>query len=329
MARAGRNQQRLLDLSGRRYLITGSTRGLGYFATEQLVRAGAHVIMTGRSPNRLQAAHAAILRRVVERADADQTGAPPGSVETLLMDVSNFGSIRAAAATARTRGPLHGLLLNAGIVHAPKKRRTAGGHELVFATNVLGHFALAGELLQNLAVVSGRMVWLGSMSTALGAYEPVDPELTTRYTPWRAYVQSKVATTVLGLEADRRLREAGVPAASVVVHPGYAISGRTIGIRGVNEPTRLTRFVDSLQLPIAQSKDTGAHNLVRALTDPEISGGEYWGPRFIVHGAPHRGRATRTERDPEVGVRLWEYCENATRVRWPFEKAAKARRRRR
>ncbi|WP_029145337.1 SDR family NAD(P)-dependent oxidoreductase [Microbacterium luticocti] len=319
MAQNGWDPQRLPDLSGRRFLVTGSTRGLGYFATEQLVRAGAHVIMTGRNPNRLQAAHAAIERRV-----GDASG---GDVETLLLDTSNFGSVRAAAATARGRGPLHGLLLNAGIVHPPKQRRTAGGHELVFATNVLGHFALAGELLQNLAVVNGRMVWIGSMSTSLGDYEPIDVELAEGYTPWRAYVQSKVATTVLGLEADRRLRDAGVPASSVVAHPGYSISGRTTGVRGVNEPSRMTRFVDNLQTPFSQSKERGARSLVRALIDPAIAGGEFWGPRFVVHGAPHRGRPAKLTRSPELGQRLWEYCENATRVRWPFEKAAKARRR--
>ena len=68
-----------------------------------------------------------------------------------------------------------------------------------------------------------------------------------------------------------------------------SISGRTIGVRGVNEPSRTKRFIDNLQTPIAQSKDRGARSLVRALIDPEVGGGELWGPRFGVHGAPHRG----------------------------------------
>jgi NAD(P)-dependent dehydrogenase (short-subunit alcohol dehydrogenase family) len=329
VARTAWDPRRLPDLNGRRYLVTGSTRGLGYFATEQLVRAGAHVILTGRNPNRLASAHAAIERRVPDAAtDADGARHPTaGSVETLLLDTSNFGSIRAAAATARTRGPLHGLLLNAGIVHPPQHRQMVGGHELVFATNVLGHFALAGELLQNLAVVGGRMVWLGSIAALAGDREPVDLELATGYRPWRAYVQSKVAVTVLGLEADRRLRSSGVPVTSVVAHPGYSISGRSPGVRGVNEPSRMTRFVDNLQTPFSQSKEHGAYALVRALIDPDIEGGQFWGPRFVVHGHPHRATPARPTRDPELGARLWQYCEDATRVRWPFEKAARARRR--
>lgn len=308
--------EHLPDLTARRYLVTGANAGLGYFASEQLVRAGATVYMTGRSPNRLMAARAAVRRRVPDAADR---------VETLLLDTSNLGSVRAAAATIGGRGPLDGLLLNAGIVHPPKERETtADGHEVVFATNVLGHFALAGNLLSALAAASGRMVWVGSMATFLGRYEPVDPELVEGYTGWRAYAQSKVATTSLGLEADRRLRAAGVPVSSVVAHPGYATSGRTPGIAGVNTPSKLTRFVDNLQVAFIQSKEHGAWPLVRALVDPDIDSGEFWGPGSILKGEPRRATPSKTARDAEIAARLWRACEDAARVQWPLAKAAKA-----
>ncbi|MFE1646576.1 SDR family NAD(P)-dependent oxidoreductase [Microbacterium sp. P01] len=314
MARADWDPEDLPDLSGRTYLITGSNAGLGYFATEQLAGAGAHVIMTGRNPNRLASARAAVLRRV-----------PDASVQTLLLDTSNLGSVRAAAATARTRGGLDGLLLNAGIVHPPKERElTMDGNEVVFATNVLGHFALAGAMLATLAKARGRIVWLGSMSTSMWAYDPVDPQLESDYSPWRAYVQSKVATTALGLEADRRLRETKVAVRSIVAHPGYSTSGRTIGIHGVNEPSRLTRFTDNLQVAFTQSKDRGAWSLVRALVDPAVEGGELVGPRFVARGAPRRATPAKITRDLEIGARLWGVCEDAAGMRWPFGRAAAA-----
>ena len=308
--------QHLDDLTGRAYLVTGSNAGLGYCACEQLVRAGARVFMTGRNPNRLAAARGALHRRVPDAAAA--------AVETLLLDTTNLGSVRAAAATVRGRGGLDGVLLNAGIVHPPKTRETTvDGHEVVFATNVLGHFALAGEMLTTLAASSGRMVWVGSMSTALTPYDPVDPQLVTGYSAWRAYVQSKIATTALGFEADRRLRAAKVPVTSVVAHPGYSTSGRTPGIVGVNAPTKMTRFADNLQAPIAQSKEHGAWSLVRALIDPTIEGGEFWGPKTGSRGAPKRHTAARITRDLEVADRLWRASEAATGVRWPLAKAAK------
>lgn len=309
----------LPDLSGRAYLITGANAGLGYFSSEHLVRAGATVVMTGRNPNRLAQARAAVRRRVPE--------ADPERVESLLLDTSNLGSVRAAAASARARTKLDGLLLNAGIVHPPTARETApDGSELVMATNALGHFALAGELLTTLAAAGGRMVWLGSMSTSLTPYDPVDPQLTEGYTGWRAYVQSKVAATALGFEADRRLRDAGVDVMSVVAHPGYSTSGRTPGIVGVNSPSRASRFVDNLQAPISQSKQQGAWPLVHALTAEGVSGGDYWGPYTGMRGKPRRQTASKVTRDPDVAERLWRFAEETTGVLWPFAKAAAVRR---
>lgn len=319
MTRDPWDPERLPDLTGRRYLVTGSTAGLGFFSSLQLAGAGARVIMTGRNPNRLVAARAAVLRQ-----------APEASVETMVLDTTNLGSIRAAAATARGRTGLDGLLLNAGIVHPPAERETTrDGRELVFATNVLGHYALAGELLPALATARGRMVWVGSLSTAMWQYDPIDPELQNGYTGWRAYVQSKVATTALGFEADRRLRAAGIPVTSVVAHPGYSIGGRTRGIVGVNEPSRGKRFADNLQAAFAQSKESGAWSLVRALIDPDIEGGEYWGPAALTRGAPRAAVASKVTRDLDIAARLWNYCEHATRIPWPFEKLRKGPRFRR
>lgn len=318
VARDQWDPERLPDLAGKRYLVTGSTAGLGFFASMQLATAGAHVIMTGRNPHRLSTARQAVLRQ-----------APDADVQTLLLDTSNLGSVRAAAATVRGRSGLHGLLLNAGIVHPPRRRETtADGHEVVFATNVLGHYALAGELLLPLAAARGRMVWVGSMATRLRPSDPVDPELAHGYTAWRAYVQSKLATAALGFEADRRLRLANVPVASLIAHPGYAISGRTRSITGVNEPSRGKRFVDNLQTPITQSKERGAWSLVRAVADPGAVGGQLWGPARIVSGAPRPSVAMNPMKDADLAVQLWAYCEHATGVAWPYLKASKARRRR-
>ncbi|MGB4777893.1 SDR family NAD(P)-dependent oxidoreductase [Microbacterium sp.] len=313
MSRDDWDSESLPDLAGRRYLVTGSTAGLGFFSSLQLAGAGAHVIMTGRNPNRLAAARGAVLRQI-----------PDADITTLLLDTSNLGSVRAAAATARGRAGLHGLLLNAGFVHPPRQRRTtADGHEIVFATNALGHYALAGDLLLPLAAGRGRIVWVGSMSTSMWAYDPIDPELENGYTPWRAYVQSKVATAALGFEADRRLRAAKVPVLSLVAHPGYSIGGRTRGILGVNEPSRMKRFMDNLQAPISQSKEHGAWPLVRALIDPDAEGGQFWGPSRVVSGTPRLATPGQITRDEEIAARLWNYCEHAVGAPWPYLKAAK------
>lgn len=315
MARDDWDPEHLPDLSGRRYLVTGSNAGVGFFSCLQLAGAGAHVIMTARNPSRLSRARAAVLAQV-----------PDADLETLALDTSNLGSVRAAAATVRGRVGLHGVLFNAGIVHPPKTRElTRDGHELVIATNALGHYALAGALLPALAAARGRMVWLGSVSTTLFPYDPVDPELVHGYTAWRAYVQSKVATSALGYEADRRLRAASVPVASLVAHPGYSLGGRTRRIAGVSAPSRRKRFVGGLQAIVAQSKERGAWAPVRALVDPDAEGGQYWGPSHTYTGMPALATPSRVTTDPDVGARMWHYAEHATRTEWPYLKGRRLR----
>ena len=60
MTRAEWDPRNLPDLSGRTYLVTGATRGLGFFACEQLAAVGAHVLLTGRSPRKLATAEEAV-----------------------------------------------------------------------------------------------------------------------------------------------------------------------------------------------------------------------------------------------------------------------------
>ena len=74
---------------------------------------------------------------------------------------------------------------------------------------------------------------------------------------------------------------------------------------------------------MAQSKEHGAWPLVRALTDPEVEGGEFWGPRTGSRGEPRKQTASKITRDPVVAARLWDVAETATGVRWPFEVTAR------
>ncbi|MGN6128315.1 MAG: SDR family NAD(P)-dependent oxidoreductase, partial [Humibacter sp.] len=101
---------------------------------------------------------------------------------------------------------------------------------------------------------------------------------------------------------------------SIVVHPGYSISGRTPCVPGVNEPTRATVFVDSLQAPFTQSKQDGALPVLAAATRRDAVGGSFWGPRWRVMGEPTRLDPSRVSSDPEVARRAWDFAQEATGV---------------
>jgi len=295
------------DARGKTVVVTGANAGVGYFASEQLAAAGAHVVLACRSPERAEAAVSAIRRRV-----------PGASVEATPLDVADAGSVTEAADALVQRERVDVLLLNAGIVHPPAGRAVdARGNELVLSTNVLGHFQLTALALPALERTPGaRIVTLGSLATLLARFPVDDLQLDGTYNSWNAYAQSKIAAQVFGFELDRRLRAAGKDIASVVVHPGYSTSGRTPGIRGVNQPSKTKRFADNLQAAWTQGKDHGAWVPVRAALDPEVRGGDFLGPRWVTKGVPARALATRTSRDRTVGARVWELLEEYTGQRF-------------
>ena len=296
----------LPSLAGRRYLVTGANAGLGFFTAARLAGAGAHVVLSGRSPERLDAAAAAI-----------RGARPAASVETLVIDQSSLDSVDAGADRLLADAPLDGIVANAGMVHPPEVRlESVDGNELVLATNVLGHFALIGRLLPHLAP-GARVVSLGSLSTRLSTFRVDDLQLERGYDSWRAYAQSKIASQAIAFELDRRLRAGGVPVASIVGHPGYSIGGRTPTVPGVNEPSRGKRFADSLQAGWAQGKHRGAEIPLHALTAPGVESGQFWGPKYLTRGTPTLQRPTRVSSDPVVGARVWAFAERATGHEFP------------
>ncbi|WP_308797500.1 SDR family NAD(P)-dependent oxidoreductase [Agromyces silvae] len=310
----------LPDQTGRKFLVTGANAGLGFFTTARLVGAGAQVVMTGRSRERLQTAADVINARVAQGVRAGEAG---GTATTLVIDQSSLESVAEGAAEAASLAggvPFDGFVLNAGLVHTPARRElSVDGNELVLATNVLGHFALLARLLGRLGA-DGRVVSLGSLSTQLSTFRVDDLQLERGYDLWRAYAQSKIASQSIAFELDRRLRAAGSSVLSVVAHPGYSISGRTPFVPGVNEPSRGSRFADQLQGLWAQGKHRGAEPVLHALTARDVEGGQFWGPRFRTKGEPVLANATRVSRDAGIGARVWAVAEQATGV--PFDVAA-------
>lgn len=191
------------DQSGRTALVTGPTLGgLGFHTSLELARHGARVVLAGRTPDRLADAAAAITEEV-----------PGADLETLVVDLSDLGSVRAAGEAAAGLGALHLLVNNAGIMATPY-RRTADGLESQMATNHVGPFLLTGLLLDQLAASGdGRVVTLSSLMHRTARSAPVgDLRARRPYRRWRVYSQTKLANLLFTFELDRRLRRAGLPA---------------------------------------------------------------------------------------------------------------------
>ncbi len=198
-----------LDLSGRRFVITGAASGLGEESTRALAAHGASVLMLARDPGKNEEAAARIRESV-----------PDADLSLDVVDLADLASIRAFAARFVESGQAIDVLLNNAGVMACPFTHTADGFEMQFGTNHLGHFELTRLLLP--AVTAGsdpRIVNLSSAAHGIADVDLEDPNFErTPYDAWVSYGRSKSANALHALALARRLAGVGVLAFSV--HPG-------------------------------------------------------------------------------------------------------------
>jgi NAD(P)-dependent dehydrogenase (short-subunit alcohol dehydrogenase family) len=278
------------DMSGKTVVITGGNSGLGLVTAKALVRTGASVRIVARNAERGAAA--------VEELDAIG-GATAG---LYVADLSSLGDVRRLASEIREReSRLDVLVHNAGALLAERKE-SVEGHEMTFATMVLGPFLLTSELLPLLRATPGgaRVLWIasGGMYTQSLDVETLEMDADD-YSGTTAYARAKRAQVVLAEEWGRRLRDDRI--AVHAMHPGWADTpGLETGLPGFR----------TLLGPILRSPEEGADTIVwlAAAEEPGRLTGKFWldrAPRSTTKLVP--SGATPEERD-----RLWELCVRLT-----------------
>ena len=287
------------DLSGKVAIVTGGNVGLGFASCVELARQRAHMVIACRDPVRGEEALTR-LRDVVPEADAS----------FLRLDLVDPESIARFADDYATRfDRLDILLNNAGVVNLETLRRTPAGDEMHLATNHLGHFALTGRLFPRLCETDGaRVVTVSSLGHRGGEIRFDDLDWTTRdYDRVSAYGDSKLANLWFMWTLEARFRARGTSAISVAAHPGLTGTERqqSIGIGGA-----ITRWLAS---PVAK----GVRSQLQAAVDPDVSGGEFYRPRFGVLGPSSRVDWAPAMDEAEALERLWTWSEERTGVAYP------------
>jgi NAD(P)-dependent dehydrogenase (short-subunit alcohol dehydrogenase family) len=200
------------DLSGKRALVTGASDGMGLGMAGRLAAAGAEVIMPVRNQAKGEAALSKINRAV-----------PGAKVSLRSLDLGSLASVEALGDTLRAEGhPIHLLINNAGVMRPPQRLTTVDGFELQLATNHLGHFALVAHLLPLLRAGQARVTNQLSIASSRGSINWADLNWERSYSGMRAYVQSKIAFGLFGLELERRSRARQWGITSNLSHPGIA-----------------------------------------------------------------------------------------------------------
>ena len=300
------NPAHLPDQNGRTLVVTGATAGIGYFAAEQLAGAGADVVLASRSASKLERAAASIRDQV-----------PGASVRSVVVDLASLESIDRAADTLRSLPRLDGLLLNGGAMTLTKARgaTTQDGLPLLLGTHVVSTVRLLAGILPALVAsaeahaATGRIVHTSTGFVSRFPADVSDPARVPRLAI-SAYTKAKTVTEVFAFELDRRLRANEVPVQSLVARPGVGVDAKTPERAGIRDAT--TPYQRNPYTPWAQGKDTAAWSSVRALTDPQAEGGEYYSPTGALRGQPTRitPLARTHDPDPETAASVWAQLED-------------------
>ncbi|WIV55825.1 SDR family NAD(P)-dependent oxidoreductase [Amycolatopsis nalaikhensis] len=283
------------DLTGRRAVVTGASSGLGVETARALASTGAEVTLAVRDV------------AAGERVGRDITATTGStSLRVAPLDLSDPDSV--AAFTAAWDGPLHVLVANAGVMATPEQY-TAQGWELQFATNHLGHFALATGLRDALAADgAARIVLVSSSGHQLSPVVFDDVGFAFRaYDPWLAYGQSKTANVLFAVEATRRWAGDGITANALMPGAIFTNLQRHTGGRGSG----------TIPPELMKTPEQGAATSVLLATSPLLEGigGRYFADCNESETIDRRGAAgplqgvARYALDPEGAERLWTLSE--------------------
>lgn len=292
-----------VDLSGKTYVVTGASGGLGEETARALAAHGATVVGTARDDGKARAA--------TERILATQ---PAGTLHMEHADLASLRRVRSAVDHIAGRYPrLHGVIANAGVMAAPRAV-TEDGFELHFGTNHLGHFAFVTGLAAALAAgAPARVVVLSSVAHRWSDIDLDDPNFDSRdYHRFRAYGASKTANVLFALELDRRMRNRGVRA--FAVHPGgiHSDLGRHLSD---DDRSRIARGAAATGTGF-KSLAQGAATSVWALTSTDLNdrGGLYLEDCAVAEVVDtEQARGVRSFAvAPQRAARLWELSERLT-----------------
>jgi NAD(P)-dependent dehydrogenase (short-subunit alcohol dehydrogenase family) len=287
-----------VDLTGKRAIVTGGSSGIGVETARALAATGAEVTLAVRNAE-------------AGRSVAEDITATTGNADLRVSELDLAVPRSIAALVAGWTGPLDVLVNNAGVMAIPDLQLTPEGWELQFATNHLGHFALAVGLHDALVKASAgaRIVSLSSRGHLRSPVVFEDINFASRpYEPLVAYGQSKTANVLFAVEASRRWADEGVTANAV--HPGAVA---TTNLSRHLDPDELER-IKAAGAYHYKSAEQGAATSVLVATSPELDG---IGGRYFqdCNEAPVVDPATAEETgagvagyavDPANAERLWQ-----------------------
>ena len=277
------------ELTGKTYVITGATSGIGLATAELLAHQGAAVIGVGRSAERCEAAQAKLLA-VNPQAQAAYCVADLA----LQSEIRGLRGKIEKALAEMGRNCVDGLVNNAG-TFPYWLTLTSEGFEKQWAVNHLAPFLLTHELLPLLlAAPEARVVTVSAGSHYYWRLNWDDLQLRRRYNGLRAYENTKLANVLFTLEFNRLLG-AGAMVRAFAADPGLVKTDI-----GLKDTPAIVRWLWKQRRAGGTSPFIPAEGIVFLLSDASLQDAKdiYW-----KAGKPKR--ASKRALDEDDAFRLW------------------------
>jgi len=305
----GWTPERIGNLSGKTYVITGTTSGTGFEATRILLSKGAKVVMLNRNPKKSEDIINTLKQELGNNIN----------VLNIDMDLAEQASVKKAAAMVLEQVTrIDALLCNAAIAQVPTRKLTVDGFESQLGVNHYGHFTLQGLLFPLIEKSKGRIVTVGSMGYDMGlkTIKFDDMNWDKDYTPNDAYSQSKLAQIMSIYEIQDRLKKAGKgDIKAYACHPGSSRTSLIATSGGL-----MMRIIFGLMKlsPLTQPAENGAYPQLMCATEEDLDQSSFYGPtgRSNWVGPVGAHHLEPHAKDKAVAKRLWEVSEEATGLKW-------------
>jgi NAD(P)-dependent dehydrogenase (short-subunit alcohol dehydrogenase family) len=242
--RAALRRARYLDLRGKKVLITGGSRGLGFAAARLFVDAGADVVICARDAVQLERAEQA-LREIARTSKSNTNGDSGSRIVALRADVTDPRATEMMVAQALLALGGIDVLVNCAVEIAigPLEAMTAEDFEQAFQGIFFAVYHPMMALLPHMrARKAGRIVNVTSV-----AGKALIPHNST-------YVAGKFATTGFSQVSAAELRKYGIYVSTVMPPPLRNGAWMNAGYKG-NSEQELFWFARALHSPLT-SVDT-------------------------------------------------------------------------
>jgi NAD(P)-dependent dehydrogenase (short-subunit alcohol dehydrogenase family) len=272
-------------------LVTGASRGIGFYTARGLAEKGAHVIIVGHDEGR---GHEAA-QQIGEEVQG-------GTSEFVLADLSTLAGMHHLADVVQQQHERLDVLVNNVGGFFLTRQETVDGFEMTFALDHLSYFVVTNLLLDLLRrSAPARIVDVASESHRGARIYFQDLQLERRYTGMRAYGQAKLGNLLFTYELARRLEGSGVTANAL--HPGFVDTN--IGAQNpiVRPVLGVVHWIS------AKSPEEGAQTSIYLASSPEVRGlsGKYYANEEPIE-------SSSASYDEEAAERLWRVSEELSEL---------------